>query len=266
MTMKYVVALFLFTFTVKCVFATEVVFACEDQELFPYYMGNVGYVLSEEPGISIDMIKMMDEMLDGLDITIVRMPWTRCKYSLQSGLVDGIFNASYKKKRLKFGRYPTIDNTRDGMVDSSLRLTTLTYSLYTLKGSAPLGWDGNTFTNKHLRVGAPRGYSIVDDLRKKGIRVSETDKSAQNLKKLLVNRIDAVALLDVSGDSLIKANPVMYRNVEKVKPPLVEKEYYLMLSHQFVNAHTNLATKIWNTIRIVRETAFEQLAEKYVAD
>jgi len=46
-------------------------------------------------------------------------------------------------------------------------------------------------------------------------------------------------------------------------PPLATKPYYLMLSHQFVGNHPEMAQQIWDTIKIIRETKFNEIVLKY---
>jgi polar amino acid transport system substrate-binding protein len=243
--------------------AVELTFAYEDKEQPPYYMGNSLLVPEYYPGVSVDIMKRVGEMIDGLDVKLVRCPWKRCLYSLKNNHISGVFNASYKQSRLDYGWYPTIDEEHDGSVDISKRITYLTYSFYKFKGSQ-VEWDGQTISNFQSRtVGAPFGYSIVSDLRKKGFTVDESPSTKSNLEKLLLKRVDLVALQDVTADSLIQSNSKIFVNIEKLKPAFITKAYYLMLSHNFVEKHPRIAQQIWDTIKIIRETEFDKIASKY---
>ncbi|MDM8517391.1 hypothetical protein QUF76_14430 [Desulfobacterales bacterium HSG16] len=103
-------------FVLMCVFvplqvsAVQMVISYEDKEQPPYYMGNSETIL-EKPGVAVEMIQILEKKIDGLKITLRRTPWKRCTFELGTNSVDGIFNASYKKKRLKIGWYPTTDKT-----------------------------------------------------------------------------------------------------------------------------------------------------------
>ena len=159
------------------------------------------------------------------------------------------------------GRYPTVDRTPYGKVDSLRRITTISYSMYRLK-SAKIDWNGEKFINLDGVTGAPFGYSIVEDLHKMNVEVEEAPSSRMNLDKLLSNRVQCVVLQDVTGDNLIK-NDKKYSEVEKVFPPVATKHYYLMLSHKFVEENPDLAQKIWDKLGEIRESVSEELAEKY---
>jgi len=99
----------------------------------------------------------------GHDVEIVRLPWKRCMDSLGKNQVDGVFGASYKEKRQKFGVYPMANGKHDG----SKQLHPDSYSLYVPKGSN-LSWDGDKFINLTGKMGAPMGYSIIEKIKAKG--------------------------------------------------------------------------------------------------
>ncbi|MDY0164618.1 transporter substrate-binding domain-containing protein [Desulfobotulus sp.] len=241
--------------------AVEMTIAYENKEQPPYYMGNSDEVISPRPGVSVEMVKMLEERIPGLSIRLVRYPWRRCTVSLGENLVDGIFNASYSKERLVIGWYPTKDHSHDGLEDTDRRIATITYSLYTLKDSK-LGWDGKIFSGVHGNIGAPLGYSVVNDLRKLNVPVEEAPSTVNNLDKLLMGRVAAVALQDVTADKIIRNNS-KYADIVKVNPPFLSKHYYLMLSHNFVKANPDLAQKIWDELKDIRNTSFDKIAENY---
>ena len=246
--------------------AVELTVAYEDKEQPPYYMGNTLLVPDDKPGISVEIILMLEDMIDGLEVKLERCPWKRCLHSLKYNKANGVFNASYKKPRLELGWYPTTNGMLDGPVDESKRITLISYSFYTLKDSE-VKWDGVNIQNVRNRmVGAPAGYSVVTDLQQKGMIVDESPSSESNLERLILKRIDAVALQDVTADNILLSNPLKFATIEKKSPPIVTKAYYLMLSHEFVNQNPDLAQKIWSTVKVIRETKFDEIALKYSED
>jgi len=249
------------------VYAIELTIAYEDKEQPPYYMGNTLLVPKDKPGVSVEIIKMLGDMIDGLEINLKRCPWKRCLHELKHNSANGIFNASYKKSRLALGWYPTIDNKLDGPVDESKRITLISYYFYSLKGSS-FKWDGHNIKNvKNRKIGAPAGYSVVNDLQQKGMIVEESPSTKSNLERLILKRVDAIALQDVTADNILSTqSSPLFKNIEKRYPPFATKPYYLMLSHEFVNQHPKLAQKIWETIKIIRESKFDEIALKYVDD
>jgi len=237
--------------------AIEITFACENKQDFPTIMGQGKKILEENPGMGVEMLNRLEKKLN-LTITIKRMPWKRCLSKLEQGEIDGLFTASYKDKRKKFGRYPEVD----GKVDPNRRFSSASYALYRIKGS-DVQFDGKKFNIKG-KVGAPAGYSIVDDLRKKGLKIDEGPSTLNDFKKLIKGRIKAVAALEMTGDFYLMMNENLNQKIEKIFPLIVEKPYYFMLSHQFYEKNKDLSEKIWDTMSIIRETPeFQKLLKNY---
>lgn len=229
--------------------------AFEDKAQPPYYMGETAAVDPEMPGVSIELVRLAAKEA-GMEVEFVRMPWVRCQKSLQKGEVDAIFNASFKEDRLEFGVYPMVG----AKPDSSRRIVTLAYSLYRLKGS-PVSFDGKAITNLEGPVAAQSGYSIIEDLRRMGVATEDAHASITNFKKLSGKRVMAVAAQDVNGDSLLASGE--FPTVEKVVPPLVTKDYFVMFSHQFYDAKKPLAERLWAKLSEVRERETARLYAKY---
>jgi len=236
--------------------------AYEDKEQPPYYMGNTMEVLASNPGVAVEMVKAVEKRVPNLVINLVRAPWKRCTTQLGDGQYDGIFNASYSPDRLAIGWYPTKNGAHDGPVDASKRITTITYSLYTpIKSNVK--WDGKQFRNQKGDIGAPRGYSIVNDLKLLGASVVEVPGTANALDMLAANRVSAAALQAVSADQLIAKYPRKYGKIKKLDMPLASKPYYLMLSNKFVKTNPDIAQKIWTALREIRIKEFAKLVSNY---
>jgi len=173
--------------------------------------------------------------------------------------VDGTFHMSFKTKRMKFGVYPM----KDGKVDSSRKLMAYSYALYTLKNS-PLQWNGSKLINLNGEIGTSIGFSIVDDLKKMGVRVYENSSLNGQMGMLSLGRIAAVVNIESLGDYALRSYPQKFKDIIKIKPLFKTKDYYLMLSHKFVQEKSELAKNIWNEIKRIRETGeYAKIAEKY---
>ncbi len=229
--------------------------AYEDKALPPYYIGDSVQVDPVSPGISVELVRMAGEAL-GIEVQLVRMPWTRCLNLLQKGEVDAIFNASFKEDRLDNGVYPT----KAGKPDPARRIATVAYSLYAPSGSA-VTWDGKALNGISGSVGTPAGYSIGDDLARIGVKVEEAPDTVANFRKLSSGRIAAVATLDTSGDALLASG--QYPRLIKIEPALSTKDYFLMISHQYYAAKRPLAERLWQTIADLREKKGADLRVKY---
>lgn len=260
--MKKIFSLIIMVMLVGMLFSQKVVLrvAYEDKEQPPYYMVNSSEVPKVNPGISVETVQLLAKYIPELEIEFQRFPWRRCTYLLGQNAVDAIFNSSYVPDRLELGWYPTKDKTHRGEVDTSRRITTIAYNFYTLKDSG-FKWDGD-FSKITDTIGAPLGYSIVGDLNKVGIKTEEAPDSNTNLAKLNAKRLNAVVLQDVTADAILQNNP-QFSNIVKLEPPVVAKEYYLMLSAKFVQENPVLAQKIWDTIAVIRENEIPKMLSRY---
>jgi len=254
-----ILILFVCVLTVPKVHAMQLTFACENKQDFPTVMGNSKDVLETNPGMGIEAVWLLAKKLN-IEIEIKRMPWKRCLSEMEKGNVDGVFTASFKEKRKQYGLYPE----KDGNVDPSRRFTSASYALYRLKGTN-VNYDGNNFLNIKGKVGAPRGYSIADDLRKKGLTIDEGPSTEKDFIKMIKGRLDAVAALEMTGDYYILSNDDFQKKIEKILPLIVEKPYYYMISHQFYNKNKDFAEKIWDTIAEIRkDSEFQKRLKNYL--
>lgn len=218
-------------------------FATEDADSYPWTM-------KDGSGVNFDLINKAADNI-GVKVEFVLYPWKRCLESLKNNTVDGAFSASYKKKRTEMGVYPT---TADGKPDASRQLHSSTYALYVQNGS-DLSWDGEKFVNLTGKIGAPAGYSIIEKLKEKGATVAEVPSTDKLVKMLAIGRLQGVASLTTQVDYALKNDSAAAGKIKIVEPPLVEKPYYLMLSHKLVKENAALANKLWDEIRKVRESA-----------
>lgn len=218
--------------------------ACtENEDSFPW-------VLKDRPGLTVQMLRMVEKQVGG-KIEVVPLPWKRCLDDIKNGAVDAAFKISYSAARAtELGNYPMAGDKPD----ASKRLLTDTYSLYRLKGT-PVEWDGKVLKVAGS-VGAQSGFSVVDQLKGLGAKVDDATRSADdNLKKLVAGRFVALALQTEEGDISIERDPEFKGKVERIKPVLVEKPYFLMFSKQFTSKNAAYVQEVWDAIGKVRESA-----------
>lgn len=226
-----------------------------DRGAHPYVVGE-GEALAEPPGLTVDLMREVGRHLD-IDMRFVRMPGLRVLTELKAGHVDAALLYSHSPDRETFGAYPM----RSGRPDPSRRLATLSYTLYKPRGSA-LDWTGERFVNLDGPIGANLNYSIVRDLRELGANVVEVRTTADSFRMLRAGRIDGVADHEAVADAYLTAAGIT--GVEKVGPPLREKPYYLMLSHQYVSGHPERATAIWDLVGELRDRVLRDAMPKYL--
>lgn len=238
----------------------RVTFVCEDKEDFPHVMGNATEVMWPRPGAAVEAVKTLEAAL-GITVDIRRVPWKRAlDIELKGNKADGVFLVSYLKEREAVGVFPMAQ----GKPDSSRSLFSDDYVFYKLRAS-PIEWDGHRLKGLSAKgVGANRGYSIVYDLKARGYPVTESDSTPENMKRLTSGMVDAIAALQMQGDSCLKKDPGSDTVVQKLSPPIVSKEYFLMLSHEFVRKNPELSRKIWDAIGAMKGKPYSMIMEKYL--
>jgi polar amino acid transport system substrate-binding protein len=209
----------------------------ERQEVLPWRTLDGG-------GLNFELLNEVARR-NGVEFDYQSMPWKRCLAQLKANQVGGAFAVSFSQERLALGAYP------GGLKpDPERRLHVDRYLLVRRKGSR-VGWNGKAFQNLDGRVGFQLGYSVGDFLRGQGVLVDEgSQRSDELLQKLVSGRIDAAAL--GGGDALRLVRGPLAEQLEVLPLPLVEKPYFLMLSHDFVARQPALAEQIWRTIAEVR--------------
>jgi len=239
------------TFALACVLAQSLALAAdkpairactENEDSFPW-------VLKDRPGLTVQMLRMVEKQVGG-KIEVVPLPWKRCLDDIKNGAVDAAFKISYSAARAtELGNYPmTADKP-----DASKRLLTDSYSLYRVKGT-PVEWDGKVLKVVGT-VGAQSGFSVVEQLKTLGAKVDDATRSADdNLKKLVAGRFVALALQTEEGDTSVDRDPEFKGKIERIKPVLVEKPYFLIFSKQFTAKNPAYVQEVWDAIGKVRES------------
>lgn len=237
---------------------TQITFVCEDSEDYPSVIGNSNKLNTEKPGLTVESLNYIGKKL-GFTVKVLRCPWKRAFESeLKNNAVDGLFLASYKKEREEFGVYPT----KNGKVNEEMAFYNSSYYFYRVKGSS-VSYDGKTLTNIKGPVGAPRGYSIVEDIKKMGLTVEESDSTTVDFKKMASGRIEVAVALKLTADNLFKNNKELADKIEKIDIPLVNKPYFVMFSKKFYSDNKDLADKIWAELKQLRSRDYDNIAERY---
>jgi polar amino acid transport system substrate-binding protein len=215
----------------------------------------------EKPGLTIEMLRMAGERAN-VAIDLVRTPWQRGLYLIETGQADAIFASSYAEDRLSYGVYPM----KDGRPDTRRKLFDQSYCLFVRVGSG-IGWDGRTITNLHAPVGATTGYAVVPVLRAMGVAVEEEPSHLANLRKLIAGRIDAYAELDTHIRPILRSDRAEFGLIAGLQPPVLSKPYYLMFSKISYTRAPDVAERIWDAIAAVNDSnAYQELLHGKYAD
>lgn len=249
----------LFCYTLAQAEQLQLTILYEDVANPPYALTQGSMTPSANAGITIDILRKVAKKLD-LNIAFERKTWSQGTQLLKHGRIDGLFHGSFKAERLKIAQYPMLN----GKPDRSRRLMTQSYYLYAPANQKP-SWNGKDLNTIKVIVGAPLGYSIVSDLKANNVDILETKQLMQAMLMLKNNRLEAVASLEHMGDALLKKHPEQLKEIQKHQPALKQKDYYLLLSRQFVDKHPLVAEAIWSEIGRIRESnEWKQIVGKYM--
>lgn len=227
--------------------ATVLRIVYEEQPNPPRHLGE-GPLVPDPPGVTVDMLRLVAQRL-GLALELLRAPWQRGLYMVETGQADGIFHTSFKEDRLPIGVYPMAEDRPD----ESRAIFHQKYVFYIRRDSA-ITWDGTVLDGLARPVGATAGYSVIGDLETLGLTVEDERNQLVNFRKLQEGRIDAYAELQTMADPYLAENGGPIEGIVRLDPEIVEKAYYLMLSHQFYDAHPDIAEAIWSEIAAINAT------------
>lgn len=214
-------------------------FCYENKQVLPWHT-------VEQTGLNFALFKRVETRL-GLSFNYQVLPWKRCLAKLKANEVDGAFTVSFSQERRAYGAFPGNEQA-----DVKKRMHYASYFLVRKKGS-DVGWDGHQFTHLNGKIAFQLGYSVGELLRELKVPVDESADSAHNVgRKVLAGRVAGAAMMDSDVFALMQGP--LAPNLEVVATPLVEKAYYLMLSHALVQAKPELAERIWKNIEEIRNS------------
>lgn len=223
----------------------------------PYYVGD-GDKIPDNPGATIELINMAAQQIQ-CKIQWQRLPLKRILVDLERNVIDATLALSYSAERAAFATYPM----KDGLPDARLSVWTLSYNFYARQGTT-LKWDGKQFNRAAQGVGANSGYSINKDLAALGIATEEAPGELNNLRKLVANRIEVYAGQDVTVDPL-REQPE-FRDIEKLSPPIVSKDYFLVFSRDYGARSGKTVARLWKHIAELKSSRGKDLEKKYKPD
>lgn len=256
------IVFFWFSLTSK-VHAGEILIATGLNHDPPYVYGD-NTISSRSPGVTIEILRLIETECN-LRFKIEKRPWKRIVEEVKHNVLDGGFHFSFKEKRRLFVAYPI--NRGEIWPNPKYAISVRSYLFYKLKG-ASIHWNGETFffdSKNERSIGAIRGGSIIDKIRRLEGDLVEVNKDSQLIKLLLAGRIQGFIALDNMIDPKVKALPFANRiRIEKVLPAVTTKPYYLAFSKKFYREHPDIAWKIWDQISQLKTKGVVQtLFEKY---
>ncbi|NRB41432.1 MAG: transporter substrate-binding domain-containing protein [Pseudomonadales bacterium] len=244
--------------------AMDVVVATGENQDPPFVYGDK-QLIDDYPGVTIDILRFIESKSD-MAFIIEKYPWRRVVHFVKNNQIDGGFHFSYKEKRKSFVAYPIRDG--EALPDVKYSISNRSYSLYRLKGQ-DIHWDGKKIvgdSKNALIIGAIRGGSITEDLKKKGYTLNEVSTDQQLIQLLLSKRIHAFVALDNMLDAKIELLEGSNKTqIEKTFPAVVNKPYYIAFSKKFYRDNPDKAWKVWEMISELKESGgLKEIYSKYV--
>lgn len=229
--------------------ASVVTLCYEDQDVRPWRYRDGG-------GLNFQLLDSAARQA-GIILRYEATSWRRCLARLRDNEVDGIFAASFRADRLTFGAYPG-----GASPDIGKRLHMDRFVLMRRKGES-LNWDGRSLSHVEGAIGIQSGYSVGEQLRGLGVTVDEGAASAVDLvRKLASGRVAGAALLAGEASRILDHNADLRSQVELLPVPLIEKPYYLMFSHAFLQLQPQQAEELWRAVEQVRTSVAYQSLER----
>lgn len=228
------------------------VFCYEDTDIRPWQT-------RAGSGLSFDLLNEVSSRTN-IKFSYVARPWKRCLNEVKTNQADGAIGVSWKADRLNIGVYPGGSSP-----DANRAMHIERYVVIRKKGSA-VNWDGHTFGKLDSPVGTQFGYSSVDNLKALNIAVDDGARGAHELlTKLKQDRIAAAVLLGGEAHALFAENEAFRTGLEILSKPLVEKPYYLLLSHTLVKENSALSETLWNALSKAKQSPAYQDKQKKAA-
>lgn len=207
-------------------------------------------------GLHIDIVTQVLKNI-GYSFSFRPLPWKRCLYWMETGKFDAVISASYQLKRVQYLYYPEGATAKK----AKYRITQVEYSIITCIDS-PYQFNGDV-KSLPTPVRAPRGYSVIDDLKKENIIVDEGTNTIINFMKLLRDRKGCVITLQQNAVMLMKRSD--FNGKIRINTiPFKSKSYFMLFSKK--SAISKLQRKkIWEEIKKIRENdaLMKTLLEKY---
>jgi len=202
-------------------------------------------------GLHIDIIQKA-LLATGYEPKFMPMSWKDCLNLAKEGKVDAIATASYKDDRAAYLYYPSgaaVDRKSPYRV-SQVEYRVITSSINKDGSESPYVFNGNLKEiPKPVRV--TESYSIITDLRKEGVTVTEGKNNLENFKNLITEKTGSV--IDLNEVAKYLSSQSDFKDKLTIQPhPLSSKSYYLAFTKGGAISLEE-AEPIWKEIAIIRE-------------
>jgi len=213
------------------------------------------YTSEKDPQGKIAEVILIEAFkLKNINVVCKYVPWKRAYKYTERGEVVGTFPWTKTKEREK-----------DLIIFTKEPLISVKTVFFHLK-SLDFKWNDYNDIKKY-RVGATLGYSDVEFLKEKGVKVDIAPKEVLNFKKLLGNRIDIVPSAFLVGYNIINKTftqdkALLFTNSPK---PLYTENDFLVISKKIPNGQ-KIADTFDSGLRELKQSGkYDEIIMKFVS-
>ncbi|MGE5517583.1 MAG: substrate-binding periplasmic protein [Bacteroidota bacterium] len=210
----------------------------------PYTVGSGAAVRGLHTELVIEAFRRL-----GLEVRIDVVAWERCWKELSKDTYQAVYSASFNDSRARLALYPRTPLQR------------LSYVAVVRRG-AGAGSDGHDLGTLPQPLAAPRGYSITENLRRRGHQVDDgAMKDSQNIEKLLSGRIGTAVVEKQVATALIAG--LGAADKVEVLPAVIEaKDYFLVVGRTAGGSEAAARTLTERLDRVLAELQRECFADR----
>ncbi len=148
------------------------------------------------------------------------MPWNRALNVVKKGDFDAVYNGYYSKERAE--QYALSESYANGPL-----------TLIAKKGSG-ISYGGDLKGLSKYMIGIVKGYAYTPEFDEAGyLKKEEASSDLTNLKKLLGDRVDVIAMDKYVALSLVQSDPGLKGKSDQLDfltPPLGDNKLYVLFS------------------------------------
>ncbi len=210
---------------------------------FPPYIFGAGSEIANPPGKHVEWVNAaLEASRCKPRVEMVRMPVARMRMEIGAGALDMLVAGSDNVEIRNVAAMPL----KNGKPDPAMRVQTVEYGLYVLRGQTEVKWDGRTLTGPpDFKVGVSPLVAASSFAREQGWKTEQGQTPAGALKMLIGGRMPVVLTSYTAYMSLPEADR---SKIQKLEPPALTTDYYPVANKTFHATYTEFVEKFWRDL------------------
>lgn len=210
---------------------------------FPPYTFGAGSEFANPPGKHVEWVNAaLEASRCKPRVDMVRMPVARMRMELGAGALDLLVAGSDNAEIRNIAAMPL----RAGKPDPAMRVQTVEYGLYVLRGQTEVQWDGRTLTGPpDFKVGVSPLVAASSFAREQGWKTELGQTPAGALRMLVGGRMPVVLTSHTAYMSLPETERA---KIQKLEPSALVTDYYPVANKTFHATYTDFVEKFWRDL------------------